>query len=242
SARSRNHGDVEDIGYRKLAEERPDDAAAGQRAVREMTASGLLPPQIQDADVQRYVSNLVERIAVSSDWKGQVHAMVLDSPEINAIGLPGGVLFVTTGLICAAEDESHLAGAVSRQIASIAARLRFRSSKRPVIPKMIPPALQVGTGVLTGGTSSAAAYYGMNSGFQGIGSLIDRMFSGDSVKFQIEDDQLGIQYAWNADIDPKGFVAFIDALARDKKNSNLPADFQTTDLANRLIEVFAEIE
>jgi hypothetical protein len=241
-ARSRKHGDIEDIRYRKLGEERADDAVAGQRAMREMTASGLLPPQIQDAGVQRYVSNLVDRIAANSDWNGQLHPMVLDSSEIIAIGLPGGFLFVTTGLISAADDESQLAGVMSRQIANIAARHRFRRSKRTVIPKMIPPALQVGTGILTGGASSAAAYYGMNAGFQGVGALVDRMFSGDSRKFQTEDDQLGIQYAWNADIDPKGFIFFVDALARDKKNSNLPAEFQTSDLAKRLIDVFAEIE
>src|SRR5436309_1448455 len=36
---------------------------------------------------------------------------------------------------------------------------------------------------------------------------------------QREADQLGIQYAWNAGFDPKGFIAFLDSLAQEKPYS-----------------------
>jgi hypothetical protein len=53
------------------------------------------------------------------------------------IGLPGGFLFVTSGLILAAQTESQLAGVVSRQVAHVAARHASRISKRSVIVKML---------------------------------------------------------------------------------------------------------
>src|SRR5262249_8374574 len=119
-AHQRTRGDIEDIGYRKLTGKQQDETATGQRVIRQMAASGLMPAPVQDSAVQEYASQLGNRIARASDLRTPLHTAVLDSPEINAIGLPGGFLFVTSGLILAAETESELAGVLSREVAGIA--------------------------------------------------------------------------------------------------------------------------
>jgi hypothetical protein len=98
-ARERRYGDVEDIGIRDLgiedlAEKQQQDTKMGQEAIREMRAQGLMPPEVEDKELTRYVERLAARIAENSDLRVPIKVTVLDSMEINAFALPGGFLFV----------------------------------------------------------------------------------------------------------------------------------------------------
>jgi Peptidase family M48 len=132
-ARERKHGDVDDIGYRKLVDDQEKDIAIGQQAVRQMTLSKLGPVEVPDPVIRQYVQNLAEAIVRNSDLRTPLHVTVLESPEINAIGLPGGFLLITSGLLLASQSEAELAGIISQQIAHIAARHATRTSKRSII-------------------------------------------------------------------------------------------------------------
>ena len=63
-------------------------------------------------------------------------------------------------------------------------------------------------------------------------------------KYLKEADQLGIQYAWKAGYDPKGFVSFLDKLAKDKQYTTKTNFFRSEDpsLADRVLSSFNEIE
>src|SRR5262249_61811623 len=104
---------------------------------------------------RQYVQDLAGTIARNSDLRIPLHVTVLDSPEISAIGLPGGFLLITSGLLLASHSEAELAGIISQQIAHIAARHATRTAKRSILSKMRVPAAQVATGLLTGGISTA---------------------------------------------------------------------------------------
>jgi len=242
-ARERKHGDIDDIGYRKLTENQEKDIAVGQQAVRQMASSKLMPSEVQSPLVRQYVQKLGARIAQNSDLKVPLHVTLLDSAEINSIGLPGGFLFVTSGLIRACETESELAGVMSQQIAHIAARHATRTSKRSFIGKMFVPAAEITTGLLTGGVSNAGMYYGMNYGFQGLGVLVDRTLMASNNRGQKEADQLGIQYSWNAGFDPKGFISFLDGLAKDDAYAKTEAFFITKPaLGERILDSYTELQ
>jgi predicted Zn-dependent protease len=242
-ARERKHGDIDDIGYRKLTENQEKDIAVGQQAVRQMSSSKLMPAEVQSPLVRQYIQRLGTRIAQKSDLKVPLHVTLLDSAEISSIGLPGGFLFVTSGLIRACDTESELAGVMSQQIAHIAARHATRTSKRSFIGKMVVPVAEVTTGLLTGGVGNAGMYYGMNYGFQGLGVLVDRTLMASNNKGQKEADQLGIQYAWNAGFDPKGFISFLDTLAKDDEYSKTEAFFMTKPaLKERILDSYTELQ
>ena len=241
-ARSRKHGDIEDIGYRKLAANLEKDIAVGEQALRQMQSNGLMSAQLQDDSVQQYVQSLAGRIARNSDLSVPVRVTVLDSSDINAVGLPGGFLLVTSGLLRACENESELAGVLSQQIAHVAARHATRTSKRSILAKIFAPAAQIATGVFTGGVSNAGAYYGMNYGFEGLNVVMNRALAGSNAKATKEADQLGIQYAWKAGFDPKGHVRFVDSLAKGTDYSaNNTYILTDPPLGERLLEAFAEI-
>ncbi len=242
-ARERKHGDIDDIGYRKVADNQAKDISLGEQAIRQMAGSRLMPAEIQDAAVRQYVQSLSEKLARESDLKVPLHVNVLESADINATGLPGGFLFLTSGLVLACDTEGQLAGVISQQIAHIAARHATQASKRSLLPKIFVPVAQVATGLFTGGVSNAGAYYGMNYGFQGLGVLMDRTLVSSNAKAQMEADQLGIQYAWKAGFDPKGFISFLDTIAQKNEYSRTESYFLTKPaLGERLIDAFTEIQ
>lgn len=215
-ARKRKLGDIDDIGYRKFFDSQEKDIAFGEQAVRQMKFSGMMPDPLQDAAVQEYVRRLAGKIALNSDLKVPLHVTVIDSPEISAVALPGGFLFISSGLAGTAGTEAELAGILSHEIARIAARHGTRASKRSRISSIFVRTAHVASGLFTGGFSSAAALNGINFGFQGLDAIVDRTLMAAQGKYEKEADQLGVQYAWKAGFDPKGFVMLLDSISRQE--------------------------
>jgi hypothetical protein len=238
-ARRRKHGDIDDIGYRLLASDSEKDIPVGEQASRQMIAGGWLPSPLHHEEVQTYVRHLASKLAASSDLKIPLHVTVLDSQELKAVALPGGFVYITTGVIRAAQTESELAGVLSREIARIAARHATRTSKAAWISRFFVPVTQIVAGVFTGGTANAGAYYGIGYGIEGVGSLLNGALNGADEKHQREADQLGLQYAWKAGFDPRGFVTFLDSIADRNDASFLSPE---PNLEKRMLHLFSEIQ
>jgi hypothetical protein len=239
-ARKRNHGDAEDIGYRLLAKDQEKDIETGTQAARQVVAGGWLPPELQDSEIQGYVRGLGARIAAHSDLKVPLRVTVLGSTEPKVVALPGGFLYVTSGVIAAANTESEFAGVLSREIARIAARHATRSSKLKWVSRIFMPVTQIATGLFAGSGINPAASYGINYGAQGLAGLMDRVLDGTDERNQKEADQLGIQYAWKAGFDPKGFIAFLDSAARREGGESFVSSEPA--LPKRLLNLYSEIQ
>jgi hypothetical protein len=240
-ARERRFGDVEDIGYRKFFDGQEEDIAVGEQAVRQMRSSGMMPDPLPDTAVQEYVRQVAAKVAANSDLKVPLRVTVVDSSEISAIALPGGFLFISSGLVATAGSESELAGILSHEIARIAARHGTRASRRSRISSIFMQAAHVASGFFTGGFNSAAALNGINFGFQGLDAIVDRTLLAAQGKYEKEADQLGVQYAWKAGFDPRGFVMLLDSIAR-KDHSKTAGFFRThPDLDERVLGAFGEV-
>jgi Peptidase family M48 len=237
--RDRRHGDVEDVGYRNLSKNPEKEIEAGQQAARQMIAGGWLPFELQDREVQEYVSGVATRVAASSDLKIPLHVTVLDSAEIKAIALPGGFLYLTSGVIRTAQSEAELAGVLSREVARIAAGHATRQSRMAWLSRFFVPVTQIATGIFTGGPANPAAYYGINYGVEGLGGLLGRAMNGTNGRLQQEADQLGVQYAWKAGYDPRGFIAFLDSRTEEQQSHFVPED---PPFHERLLNLFSEIQ
>ncbi|MEE8539451.1 MAG: M48 family metalloprotease, partial [Woeseiaceae bacterium] len=212
----REYGDVQDIGIRGVGEGQEKDVRIGQEAVEQMKQSGVMPDPVDNEIIQTYVQQLTERIATHSDLRVPVQVEVLDAPEVNAFALPGGFLFVQRGLLEAAEDEVQLVGVLSHEIAHAAARHGNRMMGRARWSNLFYQAAQIGALVLTGGASSIGTYYATQYGLMGLGMVLSLDMLGVSRDFELEADQLGVQYAWNAGYDPSGFIRFFDKMATTK--------------------------
>ncbi|MDE3168855.1 MAG: M48 family metalloprotease, partial [Acidobacteriota bacterium] len=224
---TRRWGDVKDIGFRVIAANQQDDIKRGQQAVEEMKRSGLLPPEVEGKAVQQYVNEIAQKIAKNSDLKIPLRVSVLQSREINAFALPGGYLFIERGLLEAADDESELAGVIAHEIAHDSARHSNKLMKRATIASIFYQAAQVAAIILTGGVAGIGLYYAIQYGFYGLGLVLNLQLLGVSRDYELEADQLGIQYAWKAGYDPSGFIRFFDKMATKEGYVNSVSWFRT---------------
>lgn len=242
-ARSRQYGNVEDIGIRTIAEGQEKDVKVGQDAIKEMKAYGLMPMEIEDKEIKTYLQTLADTIAVNSDLKIPVRVTLLDSDEINAFALPGGHFYLNSGIIEKADNESELVGVMAHELAHVSARHGAKLMKRATIAGIIYEAAQIAAMIFTGGVVSIGMYYALQYGFFGLGMLLSLTLLGVSREFEAEADQLGVQYAWKAGYDPKGFITFFDKMASEKGYAKSASFFRThPPFADRIFSTFSEIE
>jgi predicted Zn-dependent protease len=201
-----------------------------------------MPPEVEDKELTRYITRLAGTITHNSDLKIPIKVTVLDSMEINAFALPGGFLFVNTGLIDKAETESELIGVLAHETAHVAARHGARLMKRATIAQIFFQAAQIGALILTGGAAGIGTYYALQYGFYGLGMILDLTLLGVSRDYEAEADQLGAQYAWQAGYDPKGFITFFDKMANEEGYVKSASFFRThPPFLERILSTFSEI-
>ncbi|MBI2817605.1 MAG: M48 family metalloprotease [Acidobacteria bacterium] len=238
----RRWGDVKDIGFREIASGQEDDIKRGQEAIEQMKRQGMMPPELQDKAIQDYVNTIAQQIARHSDLKVPLRITLLQSKEINAFALPGGYLFIERGLLEAADDESQLAGVLAHEMAHVTARHSNKLMKRATIASVFYQAAQIAAVVLTGGVAGIGLYYALQYGFYGLGLVLDLKLLGVSREYELEADQLGIQYAWNAGYDPSGFTRFFDKIAMREGYVNGVSWFRThPPFYQRMVDAQREI-
>ena len=203
---------------------------------------GAMPPEVDDPEVTEYVQQVAQRIADHSDLTVPLQVGVLASDEINAFALPGGFLFVNSGLIEKAETESKLAGVLAHEIAHVTARHGARLQRKASLTSILYQAAQMASVILTGGAAGIGTYYALQYGFMGLGMVLNLTLLGVSRDFEQEADQLGAQYAWNAGYDPSGFITFFDKMASEKGYVKSASFFRTHPaFYERIVDTYAEI-
>lgn len=211
--RQRRWANVEDIGFRKIEENQKDDIKRGEDAVRQLRQQSAMPREIENQQIRDYVSTVAQNLARNSDLEVPLKVVVLDSKEVNAFALPGGFLFVQRGLLEEADDEAQLAGVLAHEMAHVAARHSHRLYKKALASSIAFQAAQIAALIMTGGVSSIGSYYALQYGFYGLGFALELNLLGVSRDYELEADQLGIQYAWKSGYDPDGFIRFFDKMA-----------------------------
>lgn len=241
-ARQRPFGDVEDIGLREVGKDQEKDIKLGEDALRDMRTYHLMPPELEDQGVTSYVEGLTNRIARNSDVRVPVKLSVLRSEEINAFALPGGFLFVNTGLLQKAGTEAELAGVIAHELAHVAGRHGARLLRRANIANLMYQMAQIAVMIGTGGFGTIGTYYLMQAGFFGLGMVLNLSLLGVSREFEMEADQLGTQYAWKAGYDPRGFISFFDKMASEKGYVQSASFFRTHPaFYDRIVHTLSEI-
>jgi len=161
---------------------------------------------VGDSVVTEYVNRLVQTVANNSDAKVPFTIKVVDSDEVNAFALPGGFMFVNTGLILKADNEAELAGVLAHEIAHVAARHGTRQATRGQLVNYGTIPL-----IFMGGWGGYAVR-------QAIGLAVPMGFLKFSRNMEAEADLLGLQYMYKAGYDPTEFVNFFERIETLEKN------------------------
>ncbi len=210
-------GDFRDIGFRGgVFEGQEEDVKDGREAVDQLKRRDMLPPEIEDQQINDYIDKVAMRIGRHSDLRVPLKVSVLRSKEINAFALPGGFFFINTGLIEKAQTESELAGVMAHELAHITARHADRLMGKANISQIIFQAARVAAMILTGGATSVATYYLLQYGFYGLGLAMNLALLGVNRDYEIEADILGTQYMWSANYELTGFIDFFQRMAEEE--------------------------
>jgi predicted Zn-dependent protease len=174
------------------------EMALGKQLAEEVARQAKV---VDDPILSEYVNRIGQNLARNSDAKVPFTFRVLQNDVPNAFALPGGYIFVHTGLIGIASEEDEFAAAVAHEIAHVAARhLTCRETKQQLAT--------IGTiplSVLLGGLGGLAAR-------QAASAVIPMTFLSFSRHDESEADYLGVQYMWAAGYDPTGAISIFEKL------------------------------
>ena len=187
---------------------------------------------LNDPIVTEYVNRVAQNLVRNSDAKVPFTIKVIDSEEVNAFSLPGGFLYVETGLVLAADDEAELAGAMAHEIAHVAARHATRQMTRSNLASLLSIPL-----IFVGGGAGLA--------LQGVTRIaMPLAFTRFSRSFEAEADYLGLEYMYEAGYDPEALIAFfekVQAMEHDKPGLLATALASHPRIADRVRKSQAEI-
>ncbi len=186
---------------------------------------GLYP----DPEVQRYISELGNRIASHTPRKLPYRFYILNSSVYNAFAIPGGGVFITRGLLSLLEKESELAGVLAHELGHLNARHHARYMEKVLGVSLL---LQVAA-VLVSNTKSESAELILQIASIGAG-LLTLKFSRDQER---ESDRLAVRFAIDSGYDPRGLIGVFEKLNRVRK-TYIPEWLATHPLpASRIDEV-----
>jgi predicted Zn-dependent protease len=155
---------------------------------------------LKDPVVSEYINRIGQNLVRNSDAKVPFTIKVIEDPQVNAFALPGGFLFVNSGLILKADTEAELAGVMGHEIAHVAARHGTRQATKAEIAQLATIPL-----IMMGG----AAAYGI---YEASGLLVPMAFLKFSRNIEAEADYLGLQYMYKTGYDPTAFVDFFEKI------------------------------
>jgi predicted Zn-dependent protease len=211
--------DVDEIGSRKVAHKsiisQEKEIGMGKQYATEIDRSAKI---VSDPVINEYVNRVAQNVARNSDLTIPLTVKVIDSPEINAFALPGGFLYVNTGLLLAADEEDQLAGVMAHEIAHVAARHWASQMTKMTL-------LQYATLPLLFTPMSYPVYMGVSQAFNFGIPLTFLKFSRSA---EAEADYLGIQYMYKAGYDPNSYVAFFGKVMDEERRApgSVPKVFQ----------------
>lgn len=175
------------------------EVAIGRAGVQQLL--GQPDTRLYDnAQVNAYVTRIGRMMAQNTDRPDLPWTFyVLDSPEQNAMALPGGFIFVTTGALKAMRNEAQLAGVIGHEVGHVAARHGVEQLKRTLVAQ----------GILISalGTSPQAAQIAG----QVAAELVLRGYGREA---ELEADRLGVTYMAHDGYEPHQLAAFLQILAQ----------------------------
>ncbi len=174
------------------------EMALGKQLAEEVSRQAKI---VDDPIVSEFVNRLGQNLARNSDAKVPFSFKVVEDDSLNAFALPGGFIFIHTGLIKIADEEDELAAAIAHEIAHVAARHLTCRATQNQLARMGAIPLSIALGGLGGYAAR-----------QGVNAAIPMTFLSFTRHDESEADFLGLQYMWAAGYDPNGAISIFEKM------------------------------
>jgi predicted Zn-dependent protease len=162
-------------------------------------------PFITDIDVVEYVRHMGQRIIGSLEENPfEYEFAVIRDPHLNAFAVPGGYVYVHSGLLSRAATDDEVAGVLGHEVAHVhlhhlarqqeATRLMNYATLLGLMLSVIQPA--VGAGAVAANAAAQLKY---------------------RREFEREADSRGVEYMKRASYDPQGMLDFFKKMSDDQR-------------------------
>jgi predicted Zn-dependent protease len=159
---------------------------------------------LDSPSLQAFVAQVGQRLVEEAEYTGfEYRFTALDAPEINAFALPGGFIYVTRGLLSAANNEAELASVVGHEIGHVTSHHAAKQLTRAFGLQFLTLGL---IALSPGGREHAGKWATLST------ELFSRILLGYGREAELESDEKGIRYAFRAGYDARQMVNFFRVL------------------------------
>jgi len=169
--------------------------------------AGAALPLLRDPDIVAYVASTGHRIVGAlgpSPFEYQF--AVLKAPQINAFAVPGGYVYVHSGLLTRVANDEELAGVLGHEIAHVHAHHLARQRE----------ATQLMNYATLLGIFASIANPALGAAALGASAAVQLKYSRE---FEQEADYLGARYMRDAGFDPRGMLDFFQKLWEEQRTT-----------------------
>jgi len=189
-----------------------------------------------DPSLTAYINTVGQSVVYYSDrpeiYAGY-HFLVLDTEEVNALSAPGGLIFVSKGLLRRCKNEEMLADVLAHEVGHVTAKHGLQSIKKSRLVDLF--------GII--GTEAAKRYgpeelAQLTNLYSGtLGDIVDTLIlRGYDRKFEYQADTLSVKFSAAAGYLPQGLVDFLQTMVEDSTAASAKGWFKTHPSSEQRIE------
>lgn len=194
-------------------------------------------PLVQDPEVSHYVEGLVSRLVRAIPPQPfTFRTGVILHPSLNAFAVPGGYVYVFTGLIMNLNNEGELAGVMAHELAHVTQRHVASRLERAQVVSIASLLLAV-AGIAAGGAGGGALAVGAMGAGQSAMLNYSRIDENEA-------DHIGLQYLMAAGYPPQNMAGGFKVLRQKSwmSGTSVPAYLSThPDIGDRINGIMARV-
>lgn len=184
-----------------------DEKQLGHQAQREVREQFTL---MRDRVIVNYVRDLGQRLVQSARPSPfEFRFFVVEDDALNAFAVPGGAIYVNTGLILAANDASELLGVMAHEIGHVTARHVAQNYNRGRATGFVSNVVTILVAILTG------SQLGAQGGQVLSGVAAQAFMSSFTREAEREADALCVETMVRGGWDPVGMIGMFESLQKE---------------------------
>lgn len=148
--------------------------------------------------LQAYVNSIGQTLARQSHRKNIRYTFtILDDPSVNAFALPGGYIYITTGLMAYLNSEGELAGVLGHEIGHVTARHGAQQQSAGIASAILVDLIAKKSGA---GNSKS------------LGQFSTAILRGHGREHELQADKLGAEYLARVGYSPNSMIDVVSVL------------------------------
>ena len=183
----------------------PREIELGEQAARDIAKSVQF---VDDPETVGKLQGMLDEIALVTDRPDiEYRAHLIYSPMVNAFVIPGGWVYVTTGLVDNARSDHEIAGVLCHEVAHNVNQHAIQRMRNTPKGLGLLQLASIAALIISGSPEAAIVADAAAS------TITAAVLNGHTIEMEVEADSDGILYMTRTEYNPTGFLTFMEELA-----------------------------